>query len=234
MSVLSIALCLLGNNSSARSTDGYAPWVGTDFQGRTCTGKYQAYGPYDYLSRSRYRKNLQLVEGAHFNAKVEQLISGAKPNREMEWDLDYTLRAWPNHHRALYTVVRYRGIHGAYKHPNLSPAECYLQRAINFSPKDGTTFMIYGILLQKSGFKSKALDAYRKAQTLSPNDMQVKYNLGLLLFDMGEYDESKELAIKVYRVNFPLKGLKKKLIGAGKLTESELSKQKAQVDNNQS
>jgi tetratricopeptide (TPR) repeat protein len=175
---------------------------------------------------------LRLVESAHFNAKVEQLISGAKPNREMEWDLDYTLRAWPNHHRALYTVVRYRGIHGAYKHPNLSPAECYLQRAINFSPKDGTTFMIYGILLQKTGSKAKALDAYRKAQELSPNDMQIKYNLALLLFDLKNYDESKELAIEVYRVNYPLKGLKKKLIAAGQLTEEELSSKRPAAEEN--
>lgn len=209
-----LALCLFissnllayGDNAS-----GAAPWTGDTILGAPCSGKSQGYGPFDYLHRHRLKNDLHLVESAHFNSNVESLVSGAKRGRALEWDIDYTLRAWPNHHRALYAVVRYRLHKGSYINAHLSPAECYLQRAINYSPSDGTSYMLYGLLLHKLNQSEKALIQYRKAHELQPLDAQTTYNLALLLTELGHYDEALEHAHHLYRYKFPLIGLKTKL-----------------------
>lgn len=188
-----------------------SPWVGTTIDGSMCTGKPTNFGPYDYILRKKYDYELYLVEQAHFNSYVEQLIRGANKTNELGWDIDYTLRAFPNHHRALYTVLRYRMRHGKYRHGTLAPPECYFQKAIHFNPEDGTTRMIYGILLHKLGNKSEALQQYQKAHELQPHDAQTTYNLALLLTELGHYDEALEHAHHLYKNKFPLTGLKTKL-----------------------
>jgi tetratricopeptide (TPR) repeat protein len=196
---------------------GRAPWVGSSFRDAPCQGDPTGYGPYDYTERHKHRSNLHTVERYHFNQNVENLKGGAQTPSGLEGDLDYTLRAFPNHHRALYAVVRYQFIKGnkIYRSAKLSPAECYLQRAINFSPGDGMAHMIYGILLHKSGKPEKALGQYEKAEKLIPGNGQLLYNKGLLLVDMGRHDQAREIADELYRQSFPLQGLKNKLVEAG-------------------
>ena len=59
------------------------------------------YGPYDYTNPIHFREKLPIVEGAHFDAGVESLRGHLKKNAgTLDGDLDYTLRAFPNHHRA--------------------------------------------------------------------------------------------------------------------------------------
>ena len=81
---------------------GAAPWVGVDLKGKNCTGKITGFGPYDYRTAPEHIKNL--VEGRHFRPDVEYLRGGEagaiSPLLEIPGNLDYTLRALPNHHRA--------------------------------------------------------------------------------------------------------------------------------------
>ncbi|MFV0276885.1 MAG: hypothetical protein ACK5HY_06840 [Parahaliea sp.] len=179
-----------------------APWVGTTLEGSACDGGPQLHGPFDYLQRAEFARDLRLTEDYHFNSKKQ--------------DLFFTLRVWPNHHQALYQVVRLRiASWGDRKNKPQVPAECFLQRAVNFSPKDATAHMLYGLLLHRLHKNPPALEHYRKAVELNPTDLQTKYNLALLLVDMEEYAEAQQLAREVYAGNFPLQGLKSKLARLG-------------------
>lgn len=197
------------------STTKEAPWTGYTLDNAACAGKPTTFGPYDYNLRDTYYKELGLVEGAHFNYKVEQLKEGAKYKHNLYGDIDYTLRAFPNHHRALNTVIRYRILSGGYKRADLQQPECYLQRALNFAPEDATTHMLYGLYYHKLDMLDDALTKYEKALSLSPNNIEIQYNLALLLTEMERFEEAKQYAINVYAKKYPLQGLKNRLKASG-------------------
>jgi tetratricopeptide (TPR) repeat protein len=205
-----LSLCFAELASAQRG----APWVGESFDGAPCDGKPAGFGPFDYLNRGGLQQQLRLVEGAHFTSSVEQLRAGNRGS--LLGDLDYTLRAWPNHHRALNAMIRYQtgsdnNMRVEMGRDNVPPVECYLFRAINFSPDDGTTYMLLGVLAHRKDLNERALDAYRKATALSPRNIQAKYNLALLLLDLGDHPEAEALAAEVYEAGYPLQGLRKKL-----------------------
>lgn len=192
-----------------------APWIGSTLQGAPCKQGRQGFGPFDYTKRIRYAKELHLVESAHFNSNVEQLKGGAKSQYNLAGDIDYTLRAFPNHHRALNSLIRYRVLNGPYTDPVLQQPECYLLRALNFAPEDANTLMLYALYLHKMDRFSEALPHYERALQLAPENLQIQYNLALLLAEMGQYEQAKQYAKAVYAQNYPLQGLKKRLQRAG-------------------
>ena len=199
MLLLIIAIGLFSTSHSSVAPS--APWVGDTLTGAPCIGNPQGFGPYDYLQRNQLTYELNIVEQYHFN--------------EVKQELDYTLRAWPNHHRALYAAVRRRiDTWDSNIPPKKTPAECYLQRAINFSPKDATARMLYAMLLHSTDHKEQALEQYRKALEAEPAHVQAQYNMGLLLVDMKEYEEANDIAKNLYSRGYPLPGLKNKLIKA--------------------
>ena len=75
-----------------------------------CGSLANGYGPYDYRpdhhiqapgDQSPHTEKRMLVDGAHFTPRVENLI-GAQSGGQVGdpgADLNYTLRAFPNHHR---------------------------------------------------------------------------------------------------------------------------------------
>jgi len=86
---------------------------------------------------------------------------------------------------------------------------------MNFSPKDGTVLMLYGMLSHRAGNKSEAVTLYQRALALEPGNLQAQYNLGLVLAEQGKFTEANKYAQNVYSHDFPLPGLKKKLQKAG-------------------
>jgi len=212
-----VCVFLLGTYSYTQSAPykKHAPWVGDTLQGIPCRGPSMRFGPFDYLYRHQLPGKLGIVEKHHFDPNVEQLVKGQTTTSPMG-DISYTLTAWPNHHRALYSAIRYRlNTWKSTTKSRYTNAECFLQRAIHFSPKDGTTYMLYGILLHQTGHKSAALENYRKALAIQPQNAQTKYNLALLLVDLKEYVEAKEYAVELYSKGYPLPGLKDNLKSAG-------------------
>ncbi len=194
--------------------DQVAPWVGTTLSGKECGGVRVGYGPFDYLQRAGLPGELGVVEQSHFTAKVENLEGGETGT--VIADLHYTLGSWPNHHRALNSVLKYRLQHlGDWPDAVVPPAECYMQRAIKFNPNDPKPYMMYGLLLHKVGNYDQALEAYKTATRLLPNDIITQYNMALTLVELKKYEEANKLAEKVYAAGIPLPGLKKKLIAAG-------------------
>lgn len=191
-----------------------APWVGKDFHGKKCTNPQIGFGPFDYLNRHRLAEQLDVVEEFHFDAGVENLVRGLT-STPMD-DINYTLSAWPNHHRALNSAITYRLRHRKWpKQSKGKPAECYLQRAIKYSPNDGVSHMLYGLLQHRFKRYPGALKSYRRASQILPDDIVIRYNTGLVLVDMKRFKPASEVATEVYELGFPLPGLKKKLVIAG-------------------
>jgi len=202
--VLALVMLSIPTHSAGPS----APWVGEALNGIACTGsKTRTFGPYDYATN---KDKLPVVENRHFTPQVEQLARGETTGNAMG-DVNYTLTMFPNHHRALYSAVRYSLGEG----PNSSKrdyyAECYLQRAINFSPSDPVPHMLYGLYLHRLGNLEQSLEHYRTAESIAPTDPNLLYNYGLALFDAGEYKASYEHARKAYDYGIQFPALKRKL-----------------------
>ena len=197
------------------------PWVGKDLSSRPCTGKGQGFGPYDYTDPSSRKRSakaggsipIQVVEQHHFGSHIEKLAG--KPKR-LAYDIDYTLRAFPNHHRALHAMARLFLKTADQQEPVWqTPPECYFQRAIAFRKRDAVVHMLFGIYLQKKGETARADKEYGLATKLSPTYAEAHYNYGLFLLGIGEYERAREQARLAYRYGYPLQGLKKKLAKAG-------------------
>lgn len=169
------------------------------------------YGPFDY----RLHGNLKIVEQAHFTADVEAGIKGS--SSFLGDDLSYTLRALPNHPRALTTLakiaLRSKTTHIAHMK---YPVECYFERAVRFTPDDGAVRAIYGSYLFALGRTGEALKMLQGALALLPQDPTINYNIGLVYFETKDYASAMRHAKVAYEMDFPLPGLKNKLVKAGK------------------
>lgn len=183
-----------------------------------CGNLENAYGPYDYRNQA-FAKNLKLVEIAHFTAKVESLVAGNTSTRPGH-DLDYTLRAFPNHHRALYAMARYQMRFPGRRPPEANyTAECYFERAIRFAPDDETVRMLRGIYHAKIGDNEEALKDYMDALRIAPDSSQIHYNIGLLYVKLKKFEQARVHARRAYDLGFPLPGLRDQLKRVGEWEE---------------
>ena len=172
-------------------------------------------GPWDYNNaedRTNPRK-IPIIEKFHFTRDVESLQHGSTGAYVMN-DLDYTLRAVPNHARALNAVIRFDLEKGGIP-PQWRSAECWLDRAMRFRPKDGSVYLLYANFKARKNQLDDALAAYEKAKQLSPDSIEIDYNMGLLYFKMGDYEKAREHAKIAYEGNYPLQGLRHKLSSKG-------------------
>ncbi len=173
------------------------------------------FGPFDYMNPVHRQLHLPKVEGAHFTPAVEQLRSGK--SGEVWSDIAYVLRRFPNHHRALYSMMRYQlslpkpvQPWGFGRHV-LLPMECYFLRALKFKPTDSVVYGLYGLYFYRIDNYESALSKFQRALEISPDSAELNYNIGLLYFEQGNYDAARKHAEKAYAQNYPLAGLKNKL-----------------------
>lgn len=174
-----------------------------------------SYGPFDYRKATKEQKDL--VEGAHFLPHVERLIRGhnsAGPGG----DIAYTLRVFPNHPRALLSMMKL-----AEKEKTNKPfgstytIDCWFDRALRFQPEDGVIRMIYGTYLARKDKSKEAIEQLEEARhLLGEEDGNAHYNLGLAYCELKQYDKALEHAHKAYALGFDLPGLRNKLQRAGK------------------
>ena len=180
--------------------------VVTSAYGNVCGELENAYGPYDYTNPIDRRDKLPIVETRHFTSSVENLIKGNKGY--IYGDLDYTLRAFPNHHRALSSMSQYQILHPRPPNATYYSIECYFDRAMRFKPDDAIVKMLFGIYYHRIKKYDNALKYYKLALELAPNSAEIHYNLGLLFFDMEKYDEALSHAQKAYSLGAQVGGLK--------------------------
>lgn len=180
-----------------------------------CGELTNAFGPFDYMDRFSHQKDLNIVETYHFTSNVEDLSSGQSGS--LGSDLNYTLRAWPNHHRALASLVKYSIREKSTHIRGLKwPIECYFDRAIRMNKEDAQVRSIYSAFLSHRGRNKEALEQLEVAANLEPDNATVLYNLGLLYFKQKNYEKAGHYAEKAYALDYPLPGLRNKLIQVGK------------------
>jgi tetratricopeptide (TPR) repeat protein len=178
-----------------------------------CGSLQNAYGPYDYRTDT---DKLAIVERFHFGADVESLRAGMTTHK-IGGDISYTLRAFPNHHRALHSIARL-GLKEKAARPRGSKytVDCWFERAMRFRPDDGMVSLTYGIYLFQLGKKAEALKMLEAAEKRGETGANFHYNIGLLYADLGRYDQALAHAHQAYAQGFNLPGLRNKLERAGK------------------
>ena len=190
-----------------------APWVGSDLKGVPCDGERMGYGPYDYTNSSHRATKLNIVEEYHFTKEME---AAAGENIRMGGQIGYTLRAFPNHHRALYAIIRHQLRFGEQVYlEGRTPAECYFQRAAAFSPRDTKVYQLYAYYLTKKGQDAMAIKQYEMALLVKPQG-HLHYQLGKAYFKTKQYDDAVKHAKLAIERGFKKRDLKKQLQSVGK------------------
>lgn len=174
------------------------------------------FGPFDY--RTVRDSNLKVVEEFHFTPEVEALIKGNTGT--IGGDLDYTLRAFPNHHRALIAMMRL-GEKEKTPQPRGSrySVDCWFERAVRFQPDDVIVRMIYSTYLNRQGRLADANTELKDATNYAKDDAFAHYNIGLHYFDLKNYNQALAEAHKAIALGFTQTALRDKLKSVGKWTE---------------
>lgn len=177
------------------------------------------YGPFDYTNREHFTKKLPVVEQYHFDSNVEMLIKGK--SGYMCSELDYVLKAFPNHHRALRSLALYQmktpALRIRSECPGQLSVDCYFDRAKRMNPTDAEVYVIHGWYLHLRGQLDKALAEYRHAEEIKSKALPDRdYKIGLLLFDMKNYDEARTYAERAYKRGYPNNELRDKLRSVGR------------------
>lgn len=183
-----------------------------------CGQLTNAFGPFDY--RKERGNNLFLVEVAHFTPKVESLAGGV--SSYIGGDIDYTLRAFPNHHKALVATTRLAERLKADKVPHMNwSVECYYRRAIALAPDDVVVRMLFAAFLNKKSRTEEALQHLGTAKQHAADNPFTHFNLGMSYLDLGSYDQALVHAHKALLLGFPRTELKDRLVALGKWKDPE-------------
>lgn len=172
--------------------------------------------PMDYRTD---RKLLPTVEGGHFMPNVENLI---KPMfTTFGADLDYTLHAYPNHHRALVTLMRL-GEREKTDQPKETryTIDCYFRRALRQASDDAVARMLYAQYLISKNRNEDALRQLDVVGELAGENPFTHYNVGRLHMDLKSYDKAVLHAQRAAALGFEKPDLKEALVKLGKWPEA--------------
>ncbi len=205
--------------------------VGTGAFGQTantCGELANGFGPHDYrkyvgtaASKRSMDDPLYLVEMAHFRPEMVALVRGGQGVKsDVGPEFDYTLRAFPNHPRALDAAVRLSEKQGTDQPKGMRyTIDCWFQRAIRFRPDDGTVRMIYATYLGK---KNRVADATTQLEITAANTKEnpfTQYNIGLIYFDLKQFDRALAHAHIAYGLGMPRTELRERLVAANQWRE---------------
>jgi hypothetical protein len=150
-----------------------------------------AWGPRDYRTASPEEK--ATVEAFHFTPIIEAGIRGI--NSTVAGELNFTLKALPNNHRALVTLTK---IVLRAKHDKLQgfewPGECYFNRAIRFRPDDLVVRMLYAQFLGKLNRREEARRQLDAVVAAANGNGLTHYNAGLVALEIEDHAFAAEQA----------------------------------------
>jgi tetratricopeptide (TPR) repeat protein len=187
-------------------------------QGDACGNPFvNHFGPWDYRTASK--ENLKIVESYHFTPSVEGLIKGAT-SMNIAADIAYTLGVFPNHVRALIAMVKLGERLKTDQPPGAHfTIECYLERAVRFRPDDTVVRILYAQYLGKHGQKDAARRELAVAADNAKDDPFAHYNIGLMYFQLGDYEAAVKQAHEAQALGNPKTGLRDLLVGVNKWRE---------------
>ena len=150
-----------------------------------CGSLQNAYGPYDY--RKERTGMLEIVERAHFTPEVEMLVRGKAGY--LGGDLDYTLRASPNHHRALAATARLAEREGNPQPRNMRySVDCWFDRGMRFAPDDHVVRFLFVQYLIRTKRAAQAPQHLDHVAAMNPPEALTWLNLALLNADLGRWE----------------------------------------------
>lgn len=181
-----------------------------------CGSLTNAYGPFDYRTQ---RAAMKVVEEYHFTPGVEALIGGV--SGRIGGDIDYTLRASPNHHRALLALSRLGQRMKTQQVPDTRwTIDCYFDRAMRFQPDDNTVRMLFVQHLAATARKPQALENLADVVKRAGDNAFTHHNAGLLFLELGDPARAREQAHRAQALGFDRPELKRALIEAGQWQEA--------------
>lgn len=185
------------------------------------------FGPYDYrasgyIPETTYRSHqalLGIVENRHFTPEVEALIRGGT-NVTPGGDIAYTLHAFPNHHRALIAIDALSQKESTTKPVGTNyDIECWFSRATAWRPDDAIVRMIYASFLVRNKRFKEAERQLNVATDLAGDNAFTYNNIGLIYFDMRNYEKALFHAHKSYKLGLRIPTLQDALKSVGKWTD---------------
>ena len=219
--------CLSAPNLQARSY--------VNFAGFSCSDTEIPAGAFNYYEQAKFRpksqritddprlKHIDWAINDNYQAHLEPALKamrtelGQGRGGSVSANLHFTLVRIPNHPKALAAIVDYA--FEIKKHPRhqrlVNQPECYLQRAMDYAPKDPGPHSIMGVYLFKLMKYEDALKALDDAAKLDPQSSEISYNRGLTLFKLGRYEYAVEAARHAYGRGYPLGGLRRMLRSKG-------------------
>jgi tetratricopeptide (TPR) repeat protein len=192
-----------------------------------CSLKFMAssrdYRPEKYVFETTYKTHgtlLKLVEDAHFTPNVELLRSSKSGTGLPGPDLAYTLRVYPNHHRALLAMAAL-GEKKQTSQPEGSEntVECWYIRALTFAPDDNIARMLFAQFLIKKNRNEEADKQLDFVASHAGDNAFTHNNVGLLYFDMKNYDKALFHSHKAIELGLGTPVLPGQLKGVGKWVE---------------
>jgi tetratricopeptide (TPR) repeat protein len=92
----------------------------------------------------------------------------------------------------------------------------YLDRALAAQPHDARAYVGLALLQRDMKKLEAARDTLLRGDAaVEGKSVEIQYNLGLVLLEMGELDRAYEYASQAYAAGYPLTGLKDRLKKAG-------------------
>ena len=183
--------------------------------GSSCGALQNNYGPYDYRGSEGSKR---IVETNHFDSGVETLTK--RMTGPFGGDIGYTLRAFPNHYRALVTLERLAEKEKADPPDSARyTVECYYDRALRFVPDDHIVRLLYANFLIKRGRRDDALKQIDYVARTEQDNPLAQLNVGRLYLDLKEYGLALAAAHHLQALGYDRPDLRDRLIAAGRWAE---------------
>lgn len=175
------------------------------------------YRPSKWKDPKRSEWLLNDVEKNHFLPRTEMLMQSTR-GMGIGHDLNYVLHWWPNHHRALLTLVRLGEREGTDAPAGTKfTIGCYFERAVRFAPDDTVLRGLYARYLAQRGERAQALFQLELLKDHAGDNPLSQQNAGLIYFEMQEFAKALEQAYVVEDLGLPQTNvLRQQLEAAGK------------------
>lgn len=176
-------------------------------------------GPFDY--RKAPKSRIEVVEKFHFTPNVEQLLSG-NSSVDVGAELNFTLRVFPNHHRALLAMMRL-GEKLKTDQPRGAPhiVECYFEKALRFQQDDAVARLLYAMFLARNQRPTEVDQQLTIVTNAAGDNALTHYNAGLVYFDAKLYDKALVQAHKAIAYGYTQTALRDQLRSINQWTEPQ-------------
>ena len=173
------------------------------------------FGPFDY--RKQRGALLKDVEQHHFRPEVEALVRGITISTPIGAEISYTLVRFPNHHRALVSLVRL-GEKTSSQQPKGTrwSVDCYFRRALRFASDDTVVRLLYAQFLGNQKRLDLARFQLESAMRESGDNPLTQYNIGLVYFELGDHERALAQAWTAMSLGMQRPELQAMLMKAGK------------------